>query len=107
MKNLLAAVFWTFAGSYAFAQANNFQGFTIGVNGSSVGSSTTISGGGDSIDMGQQTFVPSGEIGYTYGAGDAAISLTGTYDFADTKAGQVTAGSTSVKLVGKNTTVLI
>lgn len=102
MKKLFFAVLCAFTCSYAFAQASNFQGFTIGVNGSSVGSSTTISGGGDSIDMGQQTFIPSGEIGYTYGVGDAAISLTGTYDFVDTKAGQVTVGSTSVKLVGKN-----
>lgn len=86
----------------AFAQGKNFQGFTFGINGSTVGSSTKISDTVASIDMGQQTFIPSAEIGYNYGDSEAVISLTATYDFVNTKAGQATLNSDSVKLIGKN-----
>jgi opacity protein-like surface antigen len=102
MKKLIICFLLSFTATGVFAQAKNIQGFTIGVNGSSVGSSTNINGSSASIDMGQQTFIPSAELGYYYGVADAVIGLTATYDFVNTKAGQATVNSDSINLVGKN-----
>lgn len=102
MKKLIVCILLASGSAGVFAQANNFQGFSLGLNGSTVGSSTNISGSGASIDIGQQTFSPSAEIGYSYGVLDAVISLTATYDFVDLKSGQATVNSDSINFVGKN-----
>jgi opacity protein-like surface antigen len=86
---LLVASLMTVAATGAFAQAKNFEGFTAGVNVSSVGGTATANSSGSSIDFGQQSVVPGVELGYNYAATTSVVlGLTATYDFADTKLGQ-------------------
>ena len=92
MKKRIAifpAVFSLFISSKAFSQATNFEGITAGVNFSSVGGTTKISGSGNSVSYGQQSFVPSAEVGYNFAAtSEIVIGITATYDFTDIKLGQ-------------------
>lgn len=89
-KNLLAATLLSVAATGAFAQAKNFEGFTVGVNVSTVGASTNATVDGETIGFGSQSFVPSGEIGYNYAATEnIVLGLTATYDFTKTNAGQL------------------
>jgi outer membrane immunogenic protein len=89
MKKKLLALVLIASSTGVFAQAKNFEGFTAGVNVSSVGGTSTLSGDGSSIDFGQQSFVPTVELGYNFAAtNDIVLGLTATYDFADTKLGQ-------------------
>lgn len=97
-KNLLVAALFSVAATGALAQANPFNGFSAGVDVSSVGASTAITGEG-SANLGQQSVVPTIEAGYTYGVTkEIALGLTATYDLADTKAGSVT----NFNIKGKN-----
>ena len=98
MKKLLAASLLSVAATGAFAQANAFDGFSAGVKVSSAGSSTSVSqphipndaNSGFSANLGQQSVVPTVELGYTYGVSkEIALGLTATYDLSDTKAGTV------------------
>ncbi len=76
-----------------FAQAKNFEGFTAGVNISSVGASTKINGADDfgGFNLGEQSVVPSLEIGYNAAIGNKfVLGVTATYDLAESKSGQVT-----------------
>lgn len=83
--------------SIGMAQENPFEGPSVGVSVSSVGGSTNISGV-RSANIGEQSIVPTVELGYTYGASkEIALGLTGTYDLADTKGGSDGNGN----LVGK------
>lgn len=86
-KKLLVAALFTAASAGAFAQANQFEGASVGVDVSSVGASTSVSGNG-SANMGQQSVVPTIEAGYTIGVSkDIALGFTATYDLAETKGG--------------------
>ncbi len=88
ISSILAAVAFS---SSAFAQAKNFEGFTAGINVSSVGGSAKVngtdeSGGSQSETSGQQSFVPGIELGYNFAASDSVIlGFTATYDFTKTK----------------------
>lgn len=96
MKKKLLALALLAASTGVFAQAKNFEGFTAGVNVSSVGGTTTMStiDSGASSDMGQQTFVPSVELGYNFAAtNEIVLGLTATYDFVDSKLGQANDGA--------------
>lgn len=94
MKKIIATsgilVAIAFSGS-AFAQAKNFEGFTVGVNVSSVGASAKVNGTDEngaavSETAGQQSFVPGIELGYNFAATDSVIlGFTATYDFTKTK----------------------
>jgi opacity protein-like surface antigen len=100
-KKLLVTAALSIMASGAIAQsslpANPFEGASIGVSVSSVGGSTDISGT-QSANMGQQSIVPTANVGYAYGlTKEIALGLTGTYDLADTKGGS----SGSANLVGK------
>lgn len=100
-KKLLVAALFSISATGVMAQtnsaANPFEGPSVGVNVSSVGGSTDLSGS-TSANMGQQSVVPTVEAGYAFGlTKEIALGLTGTYDLADTKGG--TAGNTN--LVGK------
>lgn len=87
-KKLLVASLLSVAATGAFAQANAFDGFSAGLKVSSVGASTTLSAPGASTNLGQQSVVPTVELGYTYGVSkEIALGLTATYDLADTKSG--------------------
>jgi opacity protein-like surface antigen len=82
------------AATGAFAQANAFEGFSAGVKVSSAGSSTTLNNTAPndsfSANLGQQSIVPTVELGYTYGlTKEIALGLTATYDLAETKLGTV------------------
>ena len=91
MKKLLIASALVAASTGAFAQANAFDGFSAGVKVSTVGASTGFSDNtGFSANLGQQSFVPTVEAGYTYGLSkEIALGLTATYDVTETKAGSV------------------
>jgi outer membrane immunogenic protein len=102
MKNkLLSIAILSASTSAAFAQANNFQGFTAGINVSAVGGTSriTASDWSDSIDYGQQSLVPSLELGFNYAVSkDMILGVTATYDFADSKLG----GETNLYFKGSN-----
>ena len=86
---LLVASMMTVVATGAFAQAKNFEGFTAGVNVSSVGGTSTLSTSAGTIDFGQQSVVPGVELGYNYAATQSVVlGLTATYDFVDSKLGQ-------------------
>jgi opacity protein-like surface antigen len=100
---LLVASLMTVAATGAFAQAKNFEGFTAGVNVSSVGGTSTTTFDNISLDGGQQSVVPGVELGYNFAASkEIVLGLTATYDFADSKLGQVGADGTSLNLKGQN-----
>lgn len=89
-KKLFVASLLSVAATGAFAQANAFEGFSAGVKVSSVGASTSISEPGFSTNMGQQSVVPTLEVGYAYGLSkEISLGLTATYDLAEAKAGSV------------------
>jgi len=100
-KKILVTVAMSIMASGVIAQSNPttnpFEGASVGVSVSSVGGSTDISGT-QSANMGQQSLVPTANVGYAYGISkEIALGLTGTYDLADTKGGS----SGSANLVGK------
>lgn len=89
-KKLLVASLLSVAATGAFAQTNAFEGFSAGVKVSSVGASTSISDSTGSANLGQQSIVPTLEVGYAYGLSkEISLGLTATYDLAETKAGTV------------------
>ena len=98
---LLVTTALSIMASGAIAQSNppmnSFEGPSAGVSVSSVGGSTDISGT-QSANMGQQSIVPTLDVGYAYGISkQISLGLTGTYDLADTKGGS----SGTANLVGK------
>lgn len=96
-KKLLVSALFTLSASAVMAQANPFEGPSIGVSVSSVGGTTDLSGP-VSANVGQQSVVPTIDAGYAFGVSkEVALGITGTYDLADTKAGSLG----SVNLVGK------
>lgn len=100
---LLVASMMTVAATGAFAQASNFEGFTAGINVSSVGGTTTTTFDGLKIDGGQQSVVPGVELGYNFAASkEIVLGLTATYDFSDSKLGQIGVDGTSLNVKGQN-----
>ncbi len=90
MKKKLLALALLVGSTGVFAQAKNFEGFTAGINVSSVGANTKATVDGETINFGSQSFVPSVELGYNYAIDDKfVLGLTGTYDFTKTDAGQL------------------
>jgi len=86
---ILSGLISFFISSTAFSQASNFEGFTAGFNLSAIGGTTEISGAGNSVNYGQQSFVPGAEIGYNFAAtNNVVLGITATYDFSDIKLGQ-------------------
>ena len=92
MKKIFVISSFVIGFSYSnlvFSQASNFEGLTAGINISSVGGSTKISGSSNSVEYGQQSLVPGAEIGYNFAASrDVVLGLTATYDFTDIKLGE-------------------
>lgn len=90
MKKKLLALALFASSSTVFAQAANFEGFTAGINVSSIGASTSMTVDGDRVSFGQQNFVPSVELGYNFAATkEIVLGLTATYDFTKTNAGEL------------------
>jgi hypothetical protein len=80
------------------AAENPFNGFFVGLNLSSVGAITELSGA-TSAELGQQSIVPSIEASYAYGLSDKiSLGVTGTYDLSNTQGGS----STNNSFKGKN-----
>lgn len=80
------------------AAENPFEGFFIGLNVSSVGAITELSGT-TNADLGQQTIVPAIEASYAYGLTNViSLGVTATYDLSNTKGGS----STNNSFKGKN-----
>jgi len=102
-KQLLIASAFVLASTGAFAQANNFEGFTAGVNVSSVGGTTKLSSDFGSVDMGQQSVVAGAELGYNFAASkEMVLGLTATYDFVNNNLGQGNVSGEGFNLKGEN-----
>jgi outer membrane immunogenic protein len=103
-KQLLIASAFALASTGAFAQAKNFEGFTAGVNVSSVGGTTKLNSDLGSIDLGQQSVVAGAELGYNFAASkEVVLGLTATYDFVNSNLGQGTlAGGDGFNMKGQN-----
>lgn len=83
-----------------FAQAKNFEGFSVGVSGSFVGNTTELTSSGVPINVGDSNFIPTGEIGYTHAITDKfTLGISGTYDFIESNAGKITS---SLQIKAKN-----
>lgn len=101
-KKILASTLLALCGSPVMAQSA-FEGFNGGVTVSSVGSTTELSGSGLTLNVGQQTIVPTIDIGYTYDVSkEFVVGVSATYDLVDTKAGSASVSTTSVTLKGKD-----
>ena len=86
--------------STAFAQAKNFEGFSVGVNASFVGNTTELTSSGVPLNVGDSNLIPAGEIGYTHAITDKfTLGISGTYDFIESKAGKITS---SLQINAKN-----
>jgi len=89
-EKLLIASLLALAGTCAMAQSNAFEGFSAGLKVSSVGASTSLTADAFSTNVGQQSVVPTIEVGYAYGVSkEISLGLTATYDLAETKAGSL------------------
>ena len=99
-KHLLAVLLCSAVSTGALAQAQAFQGFSVGVNGSFVGNTSEFSGGGIvGTNVGDSNFIPSGEIGYTHAITDKfTLGISGTYDFMESNAGKLE----NIQFKGKN-----
>ena len=90
-KQLLVASAFALASTGVFAQANNFEGFTAGINVSSVGSSNELKTANGNTNFGQLTVVPGIELGYNFAASkEVVLGLTATYDFVSSDLAKVT-----------------
>ena len=78
------------AATNVLAQAKNFAGPSIAINGSYVGGSVNTSVSTTSIGSGDNATVIGGDISYTFPAdNNFFIALGATYDFGKTKAGSL------------------
>ena len=97
-KKILASALLALCGSPVMAQSA-FEGFNGGVSVSSVGATTDLSSSGTSVNVGQQTIVPTIDVGYTYDVSkEIVVGVSATYDLVDTKAGSASV----LSLKGKN-----
>lgn len=81
-------------------QAKSFEGFSGGVNLNLVGTSTNLTVNDVSVHAGDQSVIPSLDLGYTYAIDDKfTIGVSGTYDLSKSKAGQI---SSTFELEGKD-----
>jgi len=97
-KKILASALLALCGSPVMAQSA-FEGFNGGVSVSSVGATTELSSSGTSVNVGQQTIVPTIDVGYTYDVSkEIVVGVSATYDLVDTKAGSASV----LSLKGKN-----
>lgn len=77
------------AAPQAFAQANNFTGFSVGLNANFVSASTEISAA--SVKLGDTTQIASLEGAYGFAMGrNGALGVGLTYNLGDMKAGTLT-----------------
>lgn len=105
IKTLVISTFvvTTAFSSGVFGQAKNFEGLTGGANISSIGGSSDFTAGTTKLDLGQQSFVPSIELGYNFASSnDIVLGLTATYDFADSKLGEDSDSISSLNIKGQN-----
>jgi opacity protein-like surface antigen len=95
---ILAFSLVAFSAAGVSAAENPFEGFFIGLNVSTVGTITEVTGA-TNADLGQQTIVPAIEASYAYGlTNEISLGITGTYDLSNTQGGS--SGANSFK--GKN-----
>lgn len=106
MKKVLiaASLVATCFAPQAFAQAKNFEGFSVGLNAHLVSPTTEASLLGSSINgFGQQSAVGSIQGAYSFVASDAVVlSLGATYNLTDIDAGNATEGAATESLKIQN-----
>ncbi|MDH4479375.1 MAG: outer membrane beta-barrel protein [Rhodoferax sp.] len=101
---LLAAVVSTATlAPQAFAQGRNFEGFSVGANAtsSSVGTDAKGLGVSDKFGDSSENFGLQAAYGFPMGS-NGVLGLGGTYTLADFNAGNISSGSTAMKLKGKD-----
>lgn len=100
---LLAAVVSTARlAPQAFAQGRNFEGFSVGANAtsSSVGTDAKGLGVSDKFGDSSENFGLQAAYGFPMGS-NGVLGLGGTYTLADFNAGNISSGSTAMKLKGQ------
>lgn len=101
-KIFALALISTLAGG-ALAQTNAFEGFTAGINISSIGATTTLTDTDSKVDLGQQSAVPGIELSYNFAASsNFVLGISATYDFTKTKLGSISDQDGSSTFKGQN-----
>jgi len=94
-KQIIIGAILTLCGLPVMAQSG-FGGFNGGITVSSVGATTELSASGTTVNVGQQTIIPTIDLGYTHNlTKEFALGISATYDLVDTKAGS--AGTITLK----------
>lgn len=105
MKKLLiaTAVAAALVAPQAFAQSNHFAGFSVGLNGHVITTSTEISGSGFAAKFGDSSQNASlqGAYGFVMGP-NAVLGLGATYFLGDLKGGTVSDGVSTFEMKGKD-----
>jgi len=106
MKKLIiaAAIATSFAAPQAFAQAKNFEGFSVGGNLNVISTTTEIPVGVYRVNgIGQQATNASLQAAYSFAASDVfLLSVGGAYNLGDVDAGAVTTNGSTVTLLLQN-----
>lgn len=105
MKKILiaTAVAATLFTPHVFAQARNFEGFSLGLNLNAASASSEISGVGFFNKNGDTTTTGAIQAAYGFPVGDAFVfGIGASYDFGDLKVGSTSASGTSYELKGKD-----
>ena len=78
------------AATNVLAQAKNFAGPSLAINGGYVSGNTKLTNGASSIDFGENTTIGGADIAYTFPVdNNFFVALGATYDFGKTKGGKV------------------
>jgi len=89
--------------AYSASDSGVLSRFSIGIGVASVGSDVTASAGGVSGTVGETSTVGLIDLAYTFPAYQKfGVGIGGTYDFNKTKAGEVTDGTDTFSLSGKD-----
>lgn len=105
MKTALiaTAIAGALAAPQAFAQANNFAGFNVGVNGNLATSSTEINTGDLSANVGDASQNASVEVVYDFDLGGSGVlGLGGTYSLTSLKSGSLVMAGSNMELRNKD-----
>jgi opacity protein-like surface antigen len=87
------------AATNVLAQAKNFAGPSLAINGAYTGTNTDVTYGTTTLSLGQNDFVYGGDLSYSFPVdNNFFIALGATYDFSKTKAGHIGAGASAINL---------
>jgi Outer membrane protein beta-barrel domain len=100
---IAAAVAASFLGSQAFAQTNNFRGFSAGLNLNLAGSVTELSDSTGKVKIGDTSQNAGLQAAYTFAPSEQfAIGIGATYSLSDLNAGSGSSGTTTYEFKAKD-----